>query len=165
MGRNNISLKDAYIIETLRSNHVNDQEIIDRVEANDTTDWQVSGINIDVERLVQLGKEVNFRSIIEDGYSVKFVTLKGLVNLLKLKFYKEEELDYEPTPNGIAGLHVDDNELAALRQMLSQNWHIESERGTVNGIFTVSIQIKQVQLRGKVFNSRTNHVASKRNYR
>ena len=145
MGRNNISLKDAYIIETLRSNHVNDQEIIDRVEANDTTEWQVSGINIDVERLVQIGKEVNIHSILEDGYSVKFVTFKGLLNLLKLKFHKEEELDYEPTSNGIVGLRVDDNELATLRQILSKNWHIESERGTVNGLFTISIQIKQVQ--------------------
>lgn len=145
MGRNNISLKDAYIIETLRSNHVNDQEIIDRVEANDMTEWQVSGINIDVERLVQIGKEVNIHSILEYGYSVKFVTFKGLLNLLKLKFHKEEELDYELTSNGIVGLRVDDNELATLRQILSQNWHIESERGTVKGIFTVSIQIKQVQ--------------------
>src|SRR5699024_11250864 len=114
MGRNNISLKDAYIIETLRSNHVNDQEIIDRVEANDMTEWQVSGINIVVERLVQIGKEVNIHFILEYGYSVKFVTFKGLLNLLILKFYNEEELYYALSSNRIVGLRVSGNYLSTL---------------------------------------------------
>lgn len=140
MGRNNISLKDAYIIETLRSNNVNDQEIIKRIEANDTTEWQVSGINIDVERLVQIGKEFNMHSILEDGYKVKFVTLKGLINLLKLKFHRKEKLDYESTSNGVIGLKVNESELVALRQILSKNWRIESERETIDGNYVVRIQ-------------------------
>lgn len=139
MASHSISLKDAYIIETLRSNKVSNQEIIEKVESNNTMTWQEVNIYIDGERLVQLAKEVSLRSVIEDGYKVKFVTLKGLMNLLKLKFDKVEEMDYELTTYGIAKLCVDDNELIAIQNMLSRNWIVESEEGTVAQTFIISI--------------------------
>lgn len=139
MASHSISLKDAYIIETLRSNKVSNQEIIEKVESNNTVTWQEVNIYIDGERLVQLAKEVSLRSVIEDGYKVKFVTLKGLMNLLKLKFDKVEEMDYELTTYGIAKLCVDDNELIAIQNMLSRNWIVESEEGTVAQTFIISI--------------------------
>lgn len=139
MASHSISLKDAYIIETLRSNKISNQEIIEKVESNNTMTWQEVNIYIDGERLVQLAKEVSLRSVIEDGYKVKFVTLKGLMNLLKLKFDKVEEMDYELTTYGIAKLCVDDNELIAIQNMLSRNWIVESEEGTVAQTFIISI--------------------------
>ena len=65
-----------------------------------------------------------FTSIIQDGYTVKFITIRGLQTLLQLKFDKIEERDYKRTDKGISGLQIEEDQLLNLKQMLSKNCRI-----------------------------------------
>ncbi|MFD1849797.1 hypothetical protein [Oceanobacillus bengalensis] len=124
---NKISLMDAYLIETLRTNGVSNQEILAQVETGDVKAWQEFNEKFDYTALLELAKQdaVAFRSIISDGYNIKFVTFNGLKNLLKFRFGKEKEKDYQLTETGIHQLTLNEQQLATLKQMLSRNWMIE----------------------------------------
>ena len=57
-------------------------------------------------------------------YRVKFLTINGLKNLLKLKFAIESK-QYEELETGITGLQVDAKTEQSIRDFLSTNWHVE----------------------------------------
>lgn len=127
MGINKITLPVAYMIETLRSNGISDQELLTQVENQDVSPWKELNTHFDFNELVKLAAQDQnaFDSIILDGYEVKFVTIKGVQTLLNLKFEKIQERDYLLTDKGITGLHIEDQQLSTLRQMLSTNWVID----------------------------------------
>ena len=97
----------------------------------------------DFNELVKLynQNQNTFNSIILDGYTVKFVTMRGLQTLLKLRFDKISERDYQLTNKGITQLRIEEHQLTTLKQMLSRNWII-SESGSQNNIQeTIEISI------------------------
>src|SRR5699024_4522109 len=102
MAVNNISQMEAYMIETLRNNGVADEAIITQVEKRDVSDWKELNPNFDFHALITLyeqNKEA-FKSIILEGYKVKFLTLKGIQNLLKWKFHMVQNQHYTLSENG-----------------------------------------------------------------
>ncbi|MBB6444051.1 hypothetical protein [Bacillus benzoevorans] len=129
---NKISLPVVYKIETVRSKGVSNQELLAKLESGDVSSWSDYNSNFDFSELVELYQKdpEQFKSMIEIGYAVKFVTLPGIKNILKLKFGLLEEQDYESTETGITGLQVNDEQYAAIKQMLSKNWKIEELAGT-----------------------------------
>jgi len=128
---NKISLPVVYKIETVRSKGVSNQELLAKLESGDVSSWNDFNENFDFNELVELYKENSemFKSIIENGYAVKFVTLPGIKNILKLKFGLLEDEDYKSTDKGITGLQVSDEQYAVIKQMLSKNWKIEELAG------------------------------------
>lgn len=127
MKRHKISLMDAYMIETLRSNGISDEEILAQIERGNTKAWQALNRHFDFQELVKLA-ETNmeaFSQILSQGYQVKFVTFNGLKSLLWLRFGKEKETDYEVMETGIRNLTLDREQLLNLKEMLSGNWVIE----------------------------------------
>lgn len=126
-----ISLPVVYKIETVRSNGVSNQELLAKVESGDVSSWSEYNSNFDFNELVELYKQdpEQFKSIIENGYTVKFVTLPGVKNILKLKFGLLEDQDYTSTEKGITGLRVNEEQYAVLKQMLSKNWKLEEVAG------------------------------------
>lgn len=128
---NKISLPVVYKIETVRSKGVSNQELLAKLESGDVSSWNDFNENFDFNELVELYKEnpEMFKSIIENGYAVKFVTLPGIKNILKLKFGLLEDEDYKSTDKGITGLQVSDEQYAVIKQMLSKNWKIEELAG------------------------------------
>ena len=122
-----LSLPTVYKIETVRSKGVSNEELLAKIETGDVSSWSEYNSNFDFNELVELynNNPEEFKSIVENGYAVKFVTLPGLKNLLKLKYGMLEERDYQPTETGISGLQVDEDQYAAIKQMLSKNWKIE----------------------------------------
>lgn len=123
---NKISLMDAYMIETLRHNGITDREILSQVEKADVSPWEDLKTNFDFQGLVKLADRdpKAFQSIILNGYKIKFVTIKGIQNLLRLKFNKKPDSDYLLLEKGITGLRVDEQQFTTLKQMLSDNWVI-----------------------------------------
>lgn len=115
------------MIETLRSNGVSNEEILTQVEKKDVSGWAAYHEKFPFKELIQLNEQdpETFQSIINEGYQVKFITSKGLKNLLKFKFGFEENEHYQPTDSGLTGLHVTDSQLSDIRQLLSINWVIE----------------------------------------
>ncbi|MBS4202437.1 hypothetical protein KHA93_22805 [Bacillus sp. FJAT-49732] len=118
-----ISLPTAFMLETLRANGVTDEQILKQINKKDVSPWQKIDTTFDFQELVNLAtnSEKDFESIITDGYSVKFMTINGLKNLLRLKFNKIQDQDYQQTEKGITDLILTEQELATIKQMLSKN--------------------------------------------
>ncbi|MEH7225976.1 hypothetical protein V7112_19360 [Bacillus sp. JJ1566] len=127
-----ITLMDAYMIETLRSNGISDQEILAQIKRGNVDGWQVLHEHFDFNELLKLAKQDGevFQSILLDGYKVKYVTFKGLQNLIKLRFGKEQDKDYQLTETSIENLTLNEDQALTLNQMLSQNWIFNWDGGT-----------------------------------
>ena len=124
-----INLMDAIMIETVRSNGISNEELIEKALNKDVDDLKNLSTDFDFERLIELAEnEEIFKSIIHDGYQVSFVTRNGLKNLLKLKFQITEG-DYEQIENGYLNLEIHEDTLDSIRELISANWKIrEIER-------------------------------------
>lgn len=147
MESNKISMMDAYMIEVLRSNGISNEEILDRLERKDSSDWENLKPKFDFNELIKLFEQDknSFRSVLADGYTVKFLTMNGLKNLLKMKFNKIAGQDYEISDTGIHHLAIESQNFPALQQLLSINWIME-EHPVMNNDSTkkvVSIQVLQ----------------------
>ncbi|MFY3790753.1 hypothetical protein ACOQFO_03435 [Ureibacillus sp. MALMAid1270] len=140
MTLNTINLMDAFIIETVRSNGVSNEEIIQKTLNKDVDTWREFSKDFKFERLIELAEdEEAFKSIIEDGYKVSFVTRNGLKNLMRLKFQITEN-DYEQVENGYLNLEISEDQLAGIKQFISGNWNIheiERNESTVKVNITV----------------------------
>lgn len=134
MVNNKISMMDAYMIEALRSNDISSNDILTLLEKKDLSSWENIKPKFDFNELFKLYEQdkSRFKSLLEDGYTVKFLTMNGLKNLLKVKFNKVAEQDYEISDKGIHHLEVDTQQLPALQQLLSINWSIEENTASNN---------------------------------
>lgn len=139
---NAISLMEAYLIETVRASGVANEELERSVSIKDVASWNRQHPNFDFQTLIDLQEKDNhaFHSIIHDGYQVKFITINGLRNLLKLKFNITEEM-YELTEQGIAKLAAGADTLSGLRQILSPNWKIQEKE--LDGKYEISITLNR----------------------
>lgn len=130
-----IPLPVAYMVETLRCNGVTNEDILAQIEKKDVSPWNQIHDRFDFTKLLQIAEEdmEAFRSLLYDGYTVKFITIRGLQNLLKLRFNLLADEDYELTETGIANLRIKPDQLAILRQMLSPNCVLhENEDDTIS---------------------------------
>jgi len=127
LGLHKISLMDAYMIETLRSNGISNEELLAQIDQRNTEAWQKISEHFDFQELVKFAEQdmKRFKNILSQGYQVKFVTFNGLKNLLRLRFGKEKGTDYELTETGIRNLILDNEQLPVLKGMLSGNWVLE----------------------------------------
>lgn len=122
-----ITLMEAYAVETLRSNGISNEKIINNVKANDLEEFKAVKENMDFDALVALNESADFESIINDGYKVKFLTFNGLKNLIKMKFGKFANEDYQLEEFVISGLELSEQQKKDLENMLSANWTLEDQ--------------------------------------
>ncbi|THE09375.1 hypothetical protein E1I69_22600 [Bacillus timonensis] len=127
-----ITLMDAYMIETLRSNGISNNEILAQIEQGNVDGWQDLHEHFDFNELLKLAEQDirSFRSILLEGYKVKYVTFKGLQNLIKLRFGKVKDKDYQLTETSIENLKLNEDQALTLKQMISQNWIFSWDGGT-----------------------------------
>lgn len=126
-----ITLMEAYAIETLRSSGISNEEIVKNVKDKNIEDFKTVKENMDFDALIALNDSADFESIINDGYKVKFLTFNGLKNLIKMKFGKFAEEDYQLEEFVISGLELAEQQQKDLENMLSANWTMENEAGGV----------------------------------
>lgn len=117
------------MLETLRKNGVSNQEVLAQIDKKDVSSWDTLDSNFEFSALLKLAEKdpKEFKSIVLNGYKVKFVTFKGLQRLLELKFDKKEGNDYQLDDRGITGLQLDKSQLSVLKQILSKNWKVHVE--------------------------------------
>lgn len=144
MKDNKISMMDAYMIETLRSNDTSNEEIVTLLEEKDSSSWKSLYDKFDFSELITLYErdKQTFKSILQDGYKIKFLTMNGLKNLLKMKFNKIAEQDYQITDTGIQHLEIEVQSFSALEQLLSVNWVIYEHADTNNNLSTKIVDIQ-----------------------
>lgn len=127
---NSITLMDAYAIENLRSYGYSNDQILSKVEAKDIEEFKKVKENLDFSLLIDMDESIGLRTLLEDGYKVKFLTFNGLKNLIKLKFGKVAEEDYKVDEFKLSGLNLDESQALDLANALSANWQmIETEDG------------------------------------
>lgn len=127
-----ITLMDAYMIETLRSSGISNQEILAQIKQGNVDVWQDLHEHFDFNELLKLAEQdiEKFQSILLDGYNVKYLTFKGLQNLIKFRFGKEQDKDYQLTETSIENLNLNKDQAQTLKQMISQNWIFHWDGGT-----------------------------------
>lgn len=126
---NSITLMDAYAIENLRSYGYNNDQILSKVQKKDIEEFKKVKENLDFSLLIDMDESIGLKTLLEDGYKVKFLTFNGLKNLIKLKFGKIAEEDYQVDEFKLSGLKLDGNQALDLGNALSSNWQMIEEDG------------------------------------
>ena len=129
---------EAVLLESLRSNGVSNQELLNNLDGRS---WEET-FSTEYEALLNIYSQdkQQFIELLENGYSVKFITFNGLKNLLKMKFNKLEEQDYKIVDNTFELLELNPQQLSTLKQLLSINWTVEEHER--EGLDTDSILVK-----------------------
>ncbi|WP_339251694.1 hypothetical protein NSQ43_15645 [Sporosarcina sp. FSL W8-0480] len=143
MGINKVTLMEAYMIETIRSNGISNQELLTQLEQENKSVWESINQNFNYDDLIALyiQDKSAFKSILTDGYHVKFITIKGLQTLLEMKIKKTAGKDYTLSDKGMEHLIVTETELTMLNQILSKNWTIEELPTDIE-----NVQLKEISI-------------------
>lgn len=129
---NKITLMEAYLIETLRQNGIDDAEILQKVKGKDVESFKHLHEKFDFTGLYALDEEGILEDVLEEGYQIKYLTFTGLVNILRMKFNKHEGVDYEAKEYTIVNLNLSDEETKTLKQLVSDNWKVsKTDAGVV----------------------------------
>ncbi|MFL0582798.1 hypothetical protein ACH0B6_09505 [Solibacillus silvestris] len=122
-----ISMMEAYTIELLK-NHPYTFEQIKHIIENDELHLLTNSYDIDTDSLRILLKEnaQEMEQAFAGNYEVKFVTLNGLKNLLRMRFQiSDDQYELLTEGNGLHFLQVDSITEQQIRGMLSSNWKVE----------------------------------------
>jgi|SRR5690625_1420334 len=117
-----ITLMQAYAIETLRSSGYTNETILAKVRNDEMADFKSADSGMDYSGLVELEAENFLGNILVEGYQVKFLTINGLTNLIRMKYGKKKDEDYRLEDFEVSELELDDNEADELGNLLSPNW-------------------------------------------
>ncbi|MBM7663749.1 hypothetical protein JOC25_000205 [Solibacillus kalamii] len=122
-----ISMMEAYTIELLK-NHPYTFEQIKYFIENDELHLLTNSYDIDTDSLRILLKEnaQEMEQAFAGNYEVKFVTMNGLKNLLRMRFQiSDDQYELLAEGNGLHFLQVDSITEQQIRGMLSSNWKVE----------------------------------------
>src|SRR5690625_1624789 len=126
-----ITLMDLYVIETLRKNGLSNQTILEKIRNKEVESFKKYNDRFDFTVLYELEDAGVLADALKKGYEVKFLTFTGLVNVLKLKFNREEGVDYETEDFTITNLQLEKDEIEVLKQIVSKNWIVSRNRSGV----------------------------------
>lgn len=122
-----ISMMEAYTIELLKNHPYTFEQIRHYIE-NDELHILTNTYTIDSDSLRELLNEnaKEMEQAFAGDYQVKFMTINGLKNLLRLRFQlSEDQYELLPEGNGLRHLQVDSITEQQIRDMLSSNWKVE----------------------------------------
>ncbi|MER2028306.1 MAG: hypothetical protein ABS903_03975 [Solibacillus sp.] len=124
-----ISMMEAYTIELLKTHPYTFKQVKHYIE-NDEFYLLTETFNIDTDSLKILLNEnaEEMEQAFEGNYEVKFVTINGLKNLLRMRFQiSDDQYELLPEGNGLQSLQVDLITEQQIRRMLSSNWKVERD--------------------------------------
>src|SRR5699024_6637504 len=103
MTERKVTLYEEYMIEKFKNQGISDSELI-KIDDQAIERWNKLDLDFDFNILKELAEKNEDVSaeIISEGYQVKFLTLKGLLNLTQLKFDKQQDVDFTVHAYGIS---------------------------------------------------------------
>ena len=128
-----ISMMEAYTIELLKAHPYTYEQVRQYLE-NNQVHILTNDYNMDFEPIVTLLKEDSnvLEQAFEGNYQVKFMTINGLKNLLRMRFeITEDQYELLEAGNGLAQLNVSTDTEQEIRKMLSSNWKVERNGETI----------------------------------
>jgi hypothetical protein len=139
MDKVKLSQRDALMIEVLRANGISDQDLLQRLKQGDIQSFQdIGGGDFDYAELLSFAQE-NWEVLeqaVLHGYEIKFNTISGIRYLLKVKFNKHPDTDYQNRGDHLDQLALTKDEFAALRSVLSRYWSIAEQ---ANGGYKIEL--------------------------
>lgn len=121
-----ISMMEAYTIELLKTHPYTFEQVKHYIE-NDELQLLTNTYDIDPDSLKILLNEnaEEMEQAFAGNYEVKFVTINGLKNLLRMRFQiTDDQYELLPEGNGLQSLQVDPITEQQIRGMLSSNWKL-----------------------------------------
>src|SRR5690606_23038127 len=122
-----ISMMEAYMIELLKTHPYTFEQVKHYIE-NDELHLLTDTYDINPESLKILLNEnaEEMEQAFAGNYEVKFVTINGLKNLLRMRFQiTDDQYELLPEGNGLQSLQIDPITEQQIRGMLSSNWKVE----------------------------------------
>ncbi|MEK5080438.1 hypothetical protein MKX73_16065 [Solibacillus sp. FSL W7-1436] len=122
-----ISMMEAYMIELLKTHPYTFEQVKHYIE-NDELHLLTDTDDINPESLKILLNEnaEEMEQAFAGNYEVKFVTINGLKNLLRMRFQiTDDQYELLPEGNGLQSLQIDPITEQQIRGMLSSNWKVE----------------------------------------
>lgn len=117
-----ISLMEAYIIETIKGYGISFEEVEQRIAEDRLAEWQEQ-FKFDFTLLKEMETE-KLQQAFSGNYRIKFVTINGLKNLLRMRF-DIQDIHYKEVENGLLNLSIDETIEKQIRGMLSSNWTVK----------------------------------------
>jgi hypothetical protein len=134
-----LSQRDALMIEVLRANGVADRDLLQSLKKGDIRSFQdIGGGDFDFAELLSFAQE-NWELLeqaVLHGYEIKFNTISGIRYLLKVKFNKHPDTDYQNRGDHLDQLALTRDEFLALRSVLSRYWSITEQ---ANGVYKIGL--------------------------
>lgn len=128
-----ISMMEAYTIEVLKAHPYTYEQVRQYLE-NNQVNILTNDYNMDFEPIMTLLKEDSnlLQQAFEGNYKVKFMTINGLKNLLRMRFQiTEDQYELLEAGNGMAQLNVSADTEQEIRNMLSSNWKVKRNGETI----------------------------------
>ena len=128
-----ISMMEAYTIEVLKAHPYTYEQVRQYIENNQVHILK-NDYNLDFEPIITLLNEDSslLQQAFEGNYKVKFMTINGLKNLLRLRFQiTEDQYELLEAGNGLSQLNVPVATEQEIRNMLSSNWKVERNGETI----------------------------------
>jgi hypothetical protein len=129
-----ISLWEAYLIETLRSKGMSATTLIAYLKKEDSESLNAFDDSYDYTDLINASKKdlANIEQAITSNYTIKYVSVYGIKNLLGLKFDLYEGEDYKMDNTKFYGIQLPSEQIETLETMLTFQWRLVN-RQTVEG--------------------------------
>ncbi|MFJ7666581.1 hypothetical protein ACIQXI_05700 [Lysinibacillus sp. NPDC097195] len=133
----NINLMQAYELDKLSKLGLSDEEILQTVRTGDVSSWRSLVPNFEFNETLALYEEgeQNLLNALHGHYRIKYVTLPGIQRLLHLRFNLEETKNFMLEDTGITNLTCDEETLLKIKNMLSINWTIATQKDGTYRIF------------------------------
>ena len=121
-----ISLMEAYIIETLKAHPYTYEEVVGNLQQGDLEVFS-KDYDYDFTLLQKLytTDEATFKAAYTEHYTVKYVTINGLVGLLRMRFGIADGITKHET--SVTGIEVNAEVEEEIRYLLSSNWKVTRE--------------------------------------
>lgn len=117
------------MIEVLKSHALTYEEISNQIEQNNV-DQIAQQYEVDMAQLKALyeASPVEFKDAFQGHYEVKFMTINGLKNLIRMRFgITEDRYTLLEQGNGIENLIIDEATEKQITTMLSSNWKVKRD--------------------------------------
>lgn len=136
-----ITLMDAYMLETLFSKGIKKEAFIQAMKEKTIDQYVEYDDSFDYTRLSNsvAGKETIFEEAIKNQYTISYLTIGGLRNLLEIKYGFSDPKDYTLYDQKLEGLTIHTNQLEEIKTLVQSAWSVLETGKNPDGSVTISI--------------------------
>ena len=121
-----ISMMEAYGIELLKANGITYEQVAQQFSKNNTALPIEESFDFAVLKTLFDADQQAFEQAYTGNYSVKFLTINGLRNILRMRFgIQVDAYETLEAGNGLSGVPATAETEQQLRKFVSSNWKVE----------------------------------------